>query len=188
MAALTEPLVGRHAGVNRAQVRPGDKVVVFGWVRSASAWCCGSDAASMTSSRSTSLTNGWKEHSELGARAVINPAKENVRARLRECTVPHACSAGKRWARMRTSMPPGRRASCRRREHGEAACASGGDGCLHETGSPRSRRHADHRDDHNDGRRLSDRDAGCHRGASTPARKVRSLISHRFRFDKVSMR
>jgi len=83
VAALTEPLAVAMHGVNRAQVKPTDKVVVFG---------CGPIGLGMVL---WLLDRGVKdvvaldlapERLEramgLGARAVINPAKEDVRARL----------------------------------------------------------------------------------------------------------
>jgi len=83
VAALTEPLAVAMHGVNRAQVKPTDKVVVFG---------CGPIGLGMVL---WLLDRGVKdvvaldlapERLEramgLGARAVINPAKEDARARL----------------------------------------------------------------------------------------------------------
>jgi (R,R)-butanediol dehydrogenase/meso-butanediol dehydrogenase/diacetyl reductase len=72
-------------GVNRAQVKPGDKVVVFG---------CGPIGLGMVlwlvdrgvqDVVALDLAPERLERAKaLGARAVINPAKEDVRARLRE--------------------------------------------------------------------------------------------------------
>jgi 2-desacetyl-2-hydroxyethyl bacteriochlorophyllide A dehydrogenase len=85
IAALTEPLSVAMHGVNRAQVKPGDKVVVFG---------CGPIGLGMVlwlADRgikdviALDLAPERLERAKaLGARAVINPAKEDVRARLRE--------------------------------------------------------------------------------------------------------
>lgn len=85
IAALTEPLSVALHGVNRAAVRPGDKVVVFGcgpiglgmvlWlVDRGITDVVALDLAPERLARATAL----------GARAVINPATEDVRARLRE--------------------------------------------------------------------------------------------------------
>jgi len=85
LAALTEPLSVAMHGVNRAQVKPGDKVVVFG---------CGPIGLGMVlwlvdrgvqDVVALDLAPQRLERAmALGARAVINPAKEDVRARLRE--------------------------------------------------------------------------------------------------------
>src|SRR5271163_886900 len=85
VAALTEPLAVALHGVNRAEVKPGDKVAVFG---------CGPIGLSMvlwlidrgvTDVVALDLAPERLERARaLGARAVINPAKENVRARLIE--------------------------------------------------------------------------------------------------------
>jgi (R,R)-butanediol dehydrogenase / meso-butanediol dehydrogenase / diacetyl reductase len=85
VAALAEPMaVGLH-GVNRAEVRPGDKVVVFG---------CGPIGLAMvlwlldrgiTDVVALDLADERLARAKaLGARAVINPAKESVRERLLE--------------------------------------------------------------------------------------------------------
>lgn len=85
VAAMTEPLSVAMHGVNRAQVKPGDKVVVFG---------CGPIGLGMvlwlvdrgvTDVVALDLAPERLERAKaLGARAVINPAKEDVAARLRE--------------------------------------------------------------------------------------------------------
>jgi len=85
IAALTEPLAVALHGVNRAQVEPGDKVVVFG---------CGPIGLSMvlwlidrgvTDVVALDLSAERLDRAmALGARAVINPARENLRARLLE--------------------------------------------------------------------------------------------------------
>ncbi len=85
VAALAEPLAVALHGVNRAQAKAGDKVVVFG---------CGPIGLSMvlwlvdrgvTDAIALDLASERLERAKaLGARAVINPAKENVRERLRE--------------------------------------------------------------------------------------------------------
>ena len=85
VAALAEPLAVAMHGVNRAEVKPGDKVVVFG---------CGPIGLGMvlwlvdrgvTDVVALDLSPERLERAKaLGARAVINPAKENVRERLME--------------------------------------------------------------------------------------------------------
>jgi 2-desacetyl-2-hydroxyethyl bacteriochlorophyllide A dehydrogenase len=85
VAALTEPLAVALHGVNRAQANAGDKVVVFG---------CGPIGLSMvlwlvdrgvTDVVALDLADERLERAKaLGARAVVNPAKENVREHLRE--------------------------------------------------------------------------------------------------------
>ena len=85
VAAMTEPLSVAMHGVNRAQVKPGDKVVVFG---------CGPIGLGMVlwlvdrgieDVVALDLAPERLERAKaLGARAVINPAKEDVAARLRE--------------------------------------------------------------------------------------------------------
>ncbi len=85
VAAMTEPLAVALHGVNRMQVKPGDKVVVFG---------CGPIGLGMvlwlidrgiTDVVALDLAPERLERAKaLGARAVLNPAKEDVRARLME--------------------------------------------------------------------------------------------------------
>jgi 2-desacetyl-2-hydroxyethyl bacteriochlorophyllide A dehydrogenase len=85
VAALTEPLAVALHGVNRAEVKPGDKVVVFG---------CGPIGLGMvlwlvdrgvTDVVALDLSDERLARAKaLGARAVINPSKENVRQRLEE--------------------------------------------------------------------------------------------------------
>jgi (R,R)-butanediol dehydrogenase / meso-butanediol dehydrogenase / diacetyl reductase len=85
IAALTEPLAVALHGVNRAAVKPGDKVVVFG---------CGPIGLSMvmwlvdrgvTDVVALDVTPERLERAKLlGARATVNPAKEDLRARLLE--------------------------------------------------------------------------------------------------------
>jgi 2-desacetyl-2-hydroxyethyl bacteriochlorophyllide A dehydrogenase len=85
VAAMTEPLAVAMHGVNRMQVKPGDKAVVFG---------CGPIGLGMvlwlvdrgvTDVVALDLAPERLERAmALGARAVINPAKENVRERLKE--------------------------------------------------------------------------------------------------------
>jgi (R,R)-butanediol dehydrogenase/meso-butanediol dehydrogenase/diacetyl reductase len=85
VAALTEPLAVALHGVNRAEVEAGDKVVVFG---------CGPIGLGMvmwlidrgaTDVVALDVAPERLERAKaLGARAVINPAQENVRARLLE--------------------------------------------------------------------------------------------------------
>ena len=85
IAAMTEPLAVAMHGVNRMQVKPGDKAVVFG---------CGPIGLGMvlwlvdrgvTDVVALDLAPGRLERAKaLGARAVVNPATENVRERLME--------------------------------------------------------------------------------------------------------
>lgn len=85
VAALTEPLAVALHGVNRAQTKAGDKVVVFG---------CGPIGLGMVlwlvdrgvkDVVALDLSPERLERAKaLGARAVINPGKEDVRARLLE--------------------------------------------------------------------------------------------------------
>jgi (R,R)-butanediol dehydrogenase / meso-butanediol dehydrogenase / diacetyl reductase len=85
VAALTEPLAVALHGVNRAEVKSGDKVAVFG---------CGPIGLSMvlwlidrgvTDVVALDLSAERLERAKaIGARAIINPAKEDVRARLLE--------------------------------------------------------------------------------------------------------
>ena len=85
VAAMTEPLAVAMHGVNRMQVKPGDKAVVFG---------CGPIGLGMvlwlvdrgvTDVVALDLAPERLERAKaLGARAVINPTKEDVRARLME--------------------------------------------------------------------------------------------------------
>jgi 2-desacetyl-2-hydroxyethyl bacteriochlorophyllide A dehydrogenase len=85
LAALSEPLAVALHGVNRAQAKAGDKVVVFG---------CGPIGLGMVlwlvdrgieDVVALDLAPERLERAKaLGARAVINPTTENVRARLLE--------------------------------------------------------------------------------------------------------
>jgi (R,R)-butanediol dehydrogenase / meso-butanediol dehydrogenase / diacetyl reductase len=85
LAALSEPLAVALHGVNRAQAKAGDKVVVFG---------CGPIGLGMVlwlvdrgvkDVVALDLAPERLERAKaLGARAVINPATDNVRARLLE--------------------------------------------------------------------------------------------------------
>lgn len=85
IAALAEPLAVALHGVNQAQVKPGDKVAVFG---------CGPIGLGMilwlvdrgiTDVVALDLAPERLERAlALGARAAINPASEDVRARLIE--------------------------------------------------------------------------------------------------------
>jgi (R,R)-butanediol dehydrogenase/meso-butanediol dehydrogenase/diacetyl reductase len=85
VAALSEPLAVALHGVNRAQAKAGDKVVVFG---------CGPIGLGMvlwlvdrgvTDVVALDLAPERLERAKaLGARATLNPATENVRARLLE--------------------------------------------------------------------------------------------------------
>jgi len=84
VAAMTEPLAVALHGVNRMQVKPGDKAVVFG---------CGPIGLGMVlwlvdrgiqDVVALDLASERLERaSALGARAVINPGKEDVRERLK---------------------------------------------------------------------------------------------------------
>jgi (R,R)-butanediol dehydrogenase / meso-butanediol dehydrogenase / diacetyl reductase len=85
VAALTEPLAVALHGVNRAAVKPGDKVVVFG---------CGPIGLGMvlwlvergiTDVVALDLAPDRLERARaLGARAAFDPSKEDLRARLLE--------------------------------------------------------------------------------------------------------
>lgn len=85
LAAMTEPLAVALHGVKRMQVKPGDKAVVFG---------CGPIGLGMVLwliDRGVSdvvaldlAPERLARAKSLGARAVIDPAKEDVRARLME--------------------------------------------------------------------------------------------------------
>lgn len=85
VAACTEPLAVALHGVNRAQAKAGDKVVVFG---------CGPIGLGMvvwlvdrgvTDVVALDLSDERLERAKnLGARAVINPKNEDVRSRLLE--------------------------------------------------------------------------------------------------------
>lgn len=85
LAAMTEPLAVALHGVNRAEVQAGDKVVVFG---------CGPIGLGMvlwlvdrgiTDVVALDLAPERLERAmALGAKAAINPAKEDIRARLLE--------------------------------------------------------------------------------------------------------
>jgi threonine dehydrogenase-like Zn-dependent dehydrogenase len=85
VAAMTEPLAVALHGVNRSQAKAGDKVVVFG---------CGPIGLGMVlwlvdrgvkDVVALDLSVERLERAKaLGARAVINPGKEDVRARLLE--------------------------------------------------------------------------------------------------------
>jgi len=84
IAAMTEPLSVAMHGVNRADVKPGDKVAVFGcgpiglgmvlWLVDRGIEVVALDLSDERLARATAL----------GANAVINPARENVRDRLVE--------------------------------------------------------------------------------------------------------
>jgi len=86
VAALAEPLAVAMHGINQAQARPGDKVAVYG---------CGPIGLGMivwlldrgiTDVVALDLADERLARARaLGARAVINPARENVRSRLLEC-------------------------------------------------------------------------------------------------------
>jgi (R,R)-butanediol dehydrogenase / meso-butanediol dehydrogenase / diacetyl reductase len=85
IAALTEPLAVALHGVNRAEVRRGDKVVIFG---------CGPIGLGMilwlaergvTDVVALDLAHDRLERARaLGARAAFDPTRENLRARLLE--------------------------------------------------------------------------------------------------------
>lgn len=89
IAAMTEPLAVAMHGVNRAEVKPGDKVAVFG---------CGPIGLGMvlclvdrgvTDVVAFDLADERLERAmALGAKAVVNPSRENVRARLLELHGP----------------------------------------------------------------------------------------------------
>src|SRR3546814_20068965 len=87
IAAMTEPLAVAMHGVNRMEVKPGDKVVVFG---------CGPIGLGMVlwlvdrGSTDVVALDLAPESSEralaLGARVAFEPTKEDLRARLMELT------------------------------------------------------------------------------------------------------
>jgi 2-desacetyl-2-hydroxyethyl bacteriochlorophyllide A dehydrogenase len=85
VAALTEPLaVGLH-GVNRAEAKAGDKVVVFGCGPIGLAMVLWLVDRGVTDVVAIDLADERLERATaLGARATINPARENVRERLLE--------------------------------------------------------------------------------------------------------
>ncbi|RZJ97744.1 MAG: zinc-binding dehydrogenase [Novosphingobium sp.] len=84
IAAMTEPLSVALHGVNRAEAKAGDKVVVFGcgpiglgmvlWLVDRGAHVVALDLSDERLERAKAL----------GANAVINPSRENVRERLEE--------------------------------------------------------------------------------------------------------
>jgi 2-desacetyl-2-hydroxyethyl bacteriochlorophyllide A dehydrogenase len=92
IAALTEPLAVALHGVNRADVKPGDKVVVFG---------CGPIGLGMVlwlvdrGVKDVVALDLAPERLEramaLGAKGVVNPGTEDVRARLVELLGPATC-------------------------------------------------------------------------------------------------
>jgi len=85
VAALAEPMaVGLH-GVNRAQAKPGDKVVVFGCGPIGLAMVLWLVDRGVTDVVALDLAPERLARAKaLGARAVINPAEEPVRERLQE--------------------------------------------------------------------------------------------------------
>jgi threonine dehydrogenase-like Zn-dependent dehydrogenase len=85
VAALTEPLaVGLH-GVNRAEAKAGDKVVVFGCGPIGLAMVLWLVDRGVTDVVAIDLADERLERATaLGARATINPARETVRERLLE--------------------------------------------------------------------------------------------------------
>ena len=85
VAALAEPMaVGLH-GVNRAQAKPGDKVVVFGCGPIGLAMVLWLVDRGVTDVVALDLAPERLARAKaLGARAVINPAEEPVRGRLQE--------------------------------------------------------------------------------------------------------
>ena len=85
IAAMTEPLAVALHGVNRMQVKPATRPSYSAAVRSGSAWCCGwSIAASPMSSHSICRRSGSNARRRWAHARCINPAKEDVRARLKE--------------------------------------------------------------------------------------------------------
>ena len=162
VAALTEPLAVALHGVNRAEVKSGDKVVVFG---------CGPIGLSMvlwlidrgvTDVVALDLSAERLERAKaLGARAIINPAKEDVRARLLElhgsARVFSRESVGTD-AYIDAAGAPNHPVRCR--QNGQISLAHGGDGGVYEAGAARLGRHADHRNDHHHRGGLSHRDGG----------------------------
>ena len=85
IAALTEPLAVALHGVNRAHAQPGDKVVVFGCGPIGLCMVLWLHDRGVTDVVALDLSAERLDRAKaLGARAVVNPAKENVRARLVE--------------------------------------------------------------------------------------------------------
>lgn len=85
LAALTEPLAVALHGVNRSEAKAGDKVVVFGCGPIGLAMVIWLVDRGVTDVVAIDLADERLERAkELGARATINPARENVRDRLLE--------------------------------------------------------------------------------------------------------
>jgi 2-desacetyl-2-hydroxyethyl bacteriochlorophyllide A dehydrogenase len=85
VAALTEPLSVALHSVNRAAVKPGDKVVVFGCGPIGLGIVLWLADRGVTDIVALDLVPERRERAlVLGARAVIDPTKEDVRARLTE--------------------------------------------------------------------------------------------------------
>ena len=83
VAALAEPMAVALHGVNRAQVKPGDKVVVFGCGPIGLAMVLWLVDRGVTDVVALDLAPERLERAKaLGARVVVNPAKEDVRAAL----------------------------------------------------------------------------------------------------------
>ena len=85
IAALTEPLAVALHGVNRSEAKPGDKVVVFGCGPIGLAMVIWLVDRGVTDVVAIDLADERLERAkELGARATLNPTKENIRDRLIE--------------------------------------------------------------------------------------------------------
>ena len=113
VAALTEPLAVALHGVNRAEAKPGDKVVVFG---------CGPIGLGMvlwlvergvTDVVALDVAPERLERARaLGARAALDPTREDLRARLLELHGKAPCSIATPSVRMPSSTRPAHRTSC----------------------------------------------------------------------------
>jgi (R,R)-butanediol dehydrogenase/meso-butanediol dehydrogenase/diacetyl reductase len=85
IAALTEPLAVALHGVNRSEAKPGDKIVVFGCGPIGLAMVIWLVDRGVTDVVAIDLADERLERAkELGAKATINPTRENVRDRLLE--------------------------------------------------------------------------------------------------------
>ncbi len=97
VAALTEPLAVALHGVNRAEAKPGDKVAVFGCGPIGLGIVLWLADRGVTDVVALDLVPERLERARaLGARAVVNASKEDVRGRLAELhgTAPRAIGEG----------------------------------------------------------------------------------------------
>ena len=187
VAALCEPLAVAMHGVNRAEVKPGDKVVVFG---------CGPIGLGMvlwlvdrgvTDVVALDLAQERLDRAlALGARAAIDPAqgrraREAGRAPRRGAVLQPATASAPMpiidaagAPNILTDVIMMAKFHARLVDHRR----------LHEAGRVPGRAHADQRDDDHHRGRLSDRDARRDRRDAAAARtRSPSLISHRLPFD-----